>query len=47
MTYIDAGFYNNGKYVEELTYFSFDQLTEQKKKEILNNEYRNSNQSAA
>lgn len=43
MTYIDAGFYNNGKYVEDLTYFSFNQLTEKEKQEILNNEYGNNN----
>lgn len=44
MTYIDEGYYSNGEYIEELTYFSFDQLTEKEKQEILNNEYGNNNQ---
>ena len=40
----DAGYINdNGKYVEELTYFFFDELTEKEKQEILKNEYEQSN----
>ncbi len=39
MNFIDAGYYNNGKYVEDLTYFSFDKLSEKEKGVILSAEY--------
>ena len=36
---VDAGYYNGKEYVEELTYFFFDELTEKEKQEILKDEY--------
>lgn len=45
---VDAGYFDGTKYVEELTYFFFnDELSEQEKQEILENEYSVSLQSAA
>lgn len=39
MTIVEAGYYSTGKYVEHLTYFYFDELSEKEKREILKNEY--------
>ena len=37
---VDAGYYNGKEYVEEKTYFFFnDELSEQEKQEILKDEY--------
>lgn len=45
---VDAGYFDGTKYVEELTYFFFeDELSEQEKQEILENENAVSLQSAA
>lgn len=47
MTIVDTGYYSNGKYVEDLTYFSFGELTEKEKQEILKNEYNKDNKRAS
>ena len=42
MNIIDAGYMNNkGEYIEDLMYFSFDEITEQEKQEVLKYEYEN------
>lgn len=47
MTIVDTGYYSNGKYIEHLTYFSFGELTEKEKQEILKNEYTNNDKNTS
>ena len=45
---VDAGYFDGNKYVEEMTYFFFnDELSEQEKKEILENEHKQTSDDCA